>query len=341
MPDLYGALMINKILRTLSAIGIVAYCMAVNADNRIMLIHSYHQELQWVEDVTRGIREELLEGHALSIHYMDTKRIPVDMFQQAADEAFQEFKEQKPDLVIICDDNALKLLGLKISATTPLVFCGINGDIRADYPWVVKEAHVTGVMERPLIKRTIAEFIKQTGHHYKKALILLGGSPTARAFHLYDLGNQARLSVNRTTSADVLRISDLESWKNAIRDSRTNGYDLLLVAGFGAMKDSEGRYVSLDELSNWVGKHSPVPALTVHKQAIAKDKIMAGMIVSGTIMGQDVARLANLMLNTPVNSGKISIVTQNLGRYIFSRSALRANGIEPPVANSDQVQIIP
>ncbi|WP_415881800.1 ABC transporter substrate-binding protein [Neptuniibacter sp. QD72_48] len=311
------------------------------AATKIMLIHSYHQEMKWVEDLTAGVKQELGDEYQLSIHHMDTKRLPKGMFKYSAARAFIAFEEQKPDLVIICDDNGFGLLGEQIAKTTPVVFCGINSDIRRDYPWVLSAKNITGVVERPMIKRSIVEFARATRLKLRRVLILLGDSLTADAIYQYDLGGKSNFSIAKNIRADVVRVSSANAWKEQIKLSKKQGYDLILIAGYAAMHEENGEYVSFDDLSRWVSTNSPVMTITAHEQAIGKGKVMAGMVVSGILMGQDAANLAKQLLALPKGSAQIPMHFQSQGKMILSRHELRNWGLKIDNITSRSIILLP
>ena len=312
------------------------------AGETVMLIHSYHKELKWVQDITTGVKQELGDNYQLSVHYMDTKRLPKGLFKYSAVRAFKAYKELNPSLVIICDDNGFRLLGERISDTTPVVFCGINSDIRLDYPWAINTRQVTGVVERPMIKRSIVEFAKVAQIEPRKALILLGNSVTAKAFYQHDLGSQSHFKLAKYMQVDVVQMPDIESWKDKIRASKKQGYDLILIAGYGAMHERNGRYVGLDELSQWVAANSPVMTMTVHEQAIGMDKVMAGMVVSGILMGQDAASLAKEMLTrSEDDSHPIPIHFQSQGKVLVSQKEMDDWGIKIEPSRTKSLIILP
>ncbi|WP_415900513.1 ABC transporter substrate-binding protein [Neptuniibacter sp. QD48_11] len=311
------------------------------AETKIMLIHSYHQEMKWVEDLTAGVKQELGDEYQLLIHHMDTKRLPKGMFKYSAARAFSEFQEQKPDLVIICDDNGFSLLGERIAKTTPVVFCGINSDIRRDYPWVLNSQNITGVVERPMIKRSIVEFARATRLKLHQVLILLGDSLTANAIYHYDLGGKSHFNIAKNIRADVVRVSNAAEWKEHIKLSKKQGYDLILIAGYAAMHEENGEYVSFDDLSRWVSANAPVMTITAHEQAIGKGRVMAGMVVSGILMGQDAANLAKQLLVLPKDSHQIPIHFQSQGKMILSRHELRNWGLKVDNITSRSLILLP
>ena len=87
------------------------------AQEKVLVIHSYDQDLDWTKQCNRGISGVLADTAALEFVYLDTKRIPESAFRQRADEAMETFRRFAPDVVMLGDDNALRLLGPMIGET--------------------------------------------------------------------------------------------------------------------------------------------------------------------------------------------------------------------------------
>jgi len=278
--------------------------------------------LSWVKDITAGLSAELSKGYKLHVHHMDTKRISAEQFQFAADRTIGIYENISPDIVVLCDDNALRLVGSLIAEKTPVVFCGINGDIRTDYPWIADVTKVTGVLERPLIQRTIIESNKALNMNARKAIVVLGASPTANAFFYKDLKSKLSFNLTQELTADVKRETVYQSWQQRILSSRADGYDILLVAGFYAMRKANNELVDIDEINGWLDKNSPIPSFTIHEQSIKNDGVIGGMVVNGLFMGRDAGRLVKQVMENDAIPRQIPFVTQNTGQLIFSESGL-------------------
>jgi len=264
------------------------------AKEKILIIHSYNPDISWVQDQTSGIKSILSNKYEYYEFYMNTKQIPKNKFKEKADEALQYYKRIKPNLVITTDDNALKLVGQQISKNTPLVFGGVNGHIRNDYPWILKNLKVTGVLERPLIKRSIFELKK--GFNIKgKVLILLGVSPTAKAF--YDDEMKENGEFKNMIESDIFISGNFEEWKKVILSSKEKGYSMLMIAGNQAMHDSNKKHINANYISQWISSNSPIPPFTIHSDQIGKNLLIGGTIINGVSMGKDTGRVAKYMLN--------------------------------------------
>ena len=310
------------------------------AQKHILVIHSYHEKLTWVSEITSGIQSELATRYKVDIHYMDTKRIRSEDFVQAKSEALNKYQLLKPDLVILVDDNALKLMGQHIAKQTPVVFCGINGEIRTDYAWVRNIDQITGVMERPLIRRTLMEMVNATQLEAKNALVILGDSPTSKAFFKTDLGRERRFQLpNLEVKVEIAK--NYQEWQQYILTSRAQGYDMVLVAGFYNMHDTNNNHIDIETSNSWVSSHSPLPIFTVHEQSIGKGKVLGGMVVSGTLMGKDAAKLVKKIIERKVLPKEVPIEFQDKGRLIFSKKELERWKIELAPKYKNTVYYVP
>ena len=123
---------------------------------KILFVHSYHQEFEWVEGIDNGVNS-VLDNTSVELKtiYMDTKRNPEEGFkEQAALDAKSMIEEFDPDVVITADDNAFKYLVMPYyrDAEIPFVFCGVNWDISVyDGPC----NNTTGMVEVGLVPQLI------------------------------------------------------------------------------------------------------------------------------------------------------------------------------------------
>jgi ABC-type sugar transport system substrate-binding protein len=98
----------------------------------VLVIQSYHKEYPWDATYLEGIRKTLAAHATITTFEMDTKRLPKETFPERARLAFEAYQASKPDLVIVGDDNATKMLAAQISeAGTPVIFLGVNANPRA------------------------------------------------------------------------------------------------------------------------------------------------------------------------------------------------------------------
>lgn len=100
---------------------------------KVLILHSYHQGLEWTDNITQGILSQfnpLHNKYDLYFDYLDTKRNRGPLYWQSITELMY-LKHQNIDysLVIIVDNNALKFVNqhTDLFPNNPLlIFCGIN-----------------------------------------------------------------------------------------------------------------------------------------------------------------------------------------------------------------------
>lgn len=173
------------------------FCFASVQKENIVLIHSYREGNLWTKEQSRGFRQSLGEHYNYHEFFMNTKILPENMFAKFAIKALEFIKEKKPLLVYVTDDNALRLVGRYTDESIPVVFSGINADVRESYPWYFKTNNIAGVLERPLINRVMLLCNKLLQINANRVLILMGTSTTSKAFFQNDLKSKKRVHYPR------------------------------------------------------------------------------------------------------------------------------------------------
>ena len=144
----------------------------------ILVIESYHAAHPWVISNTQGLNSRLSSDEQLHFFYLNAKSLTPSQLTAQAELAWQTYQRLKPRLVILSDDNAIDLLAKRIaSAGTPVVYLGMNGNPRQGGLYGLN--NITGVLERPLIKRNITEMSQLLGSP-QKALVLFDDSEVSR-----------------------------------------------------------------------------------------------------------------------------------------------------------------
>jgi ABC-type uncharacterized transport system substrate-binding protein len=126
------------------------------AGKKVLYVNSYHAGYEWSDGMEAGAKAVLVPaGVALTFHRMDTKRHQDEAFRkQAALDAQAAIVAQKPDLVLLGDDPAVKYLLVPYfkDAAIPFVFCGVNWEA-GKYGLPFKNA--TGMVEVALVKELL------------------------------------------------------------------------------------------------------------------------------------------------------------------------------------------
>ncbi len=321
----YRLWMLSLIWLTFSA----AYVGSARASEnlQVLVIHSYGPQSVWVKGIQKGLSATVPEDITLHHVYLDTKHLPTAHHAESAESGWNTFLELSPQLVVICDDNAMRLLGEKISREVPTVFCGINSNIRAEYPWVIDGRQITGVMERPLIRRAAFMIDKVVDFNANRALILLGSSTTANAIFKHDLGGQRESLIWGELQAEVRVTDNFESLKAEVRQSLNENFDFMVIAGHQAMRDQSGRAVALEEVNRWISANAPIPPFTIHSNSIGAGKLIGGLILLGETMGRETGQLVANVIESGLSTRDHPVVSYDHGRIVLSKAEVARWGI--------------
>ncbi|BDQ37377.1 hypothetical protein SYK_17370 [Pseudodesulfovibrio nedwellii] len=294
---------------------------------RVFVINSYHKDFQWVAEHNAALKRGLKNVASLSFFDLNTKRIPRSEFKTARDRAIQELKTIKPKVVVITDDDALKLLGKRISDLhIPIVYLGINANPR-DYH--VLDHQVTGVLERPLFKRSIV-FIQDILHGgLKKCLVLYDNSTTAYASLDSVFDNQQNLRF-AGTETNIRLIDTLKDWREAVLSAKDHGYNAMIVGLYHTIVDEDGNHVPDENVIRWTSANSPIPVFGFWDFSIGKDKALGGLVLAADPQGWEAAKLVKRILEGE-RASDIEPVIAETGRFIFSDYELKRWNLSRPV----------
>jgi len=283
--------------RALLAYILLTLCaLSVRADE-VLVIDSYHASYPWTQECRQGLIQQLHPQHRVSYVELDTKRIPKAQFRKAANNAWLRYRDLSPDLVIIMDDNALNLLGERISQDgTPVVFMGINNNPRRYFSEAIP-TNVTGVLERPSLKRStyMIQRLIRPGLE-KKLLLMMDAGPTSYAIIDTSLEGQTRARFGDSILRTYLT-SNWEEWQRKIKRLKKEQYDALIIANYAAIKDRNGEQITLDHVSEWTSRHSEIPVFAFWGYSVGPGKALGGLIISGVDQGRNAAQIANEILD--------------------------------------------
>ena len=195
---------------------------------QVLVVHSYHETQKGhVVEMTAGI-QEAFEGSKADIRYfhMDTKRrTDPGWKQEAGSRAARLTASLKPDLVIAMDDNAQQYFArdfAKRPGAPDFVFGGVNADPAA---YGFPAPNVTGVIERPNVRESIA-LLRKLVPGIEKILILADKSPTTDSFIQYSRSLELPVTVVAYEQPRTL-----EAWKRTIETykNRVDAFGVYVV----------------------------------------------------------------------------------------------------------------
>ncbi|MBA4368238.1 MAG: sugar ABC transporter [Desulfobacterium sp.] len=296
------------------------------AEKTIYAIESYHAEYPWDASYKSGLEESLGGKYKIVYFQMDTKRLPKNQHQRMAGLAWEKYLLEKPALVIIGDDAGLKLLGPKFAETsTPVVFLGINNNPRNYFTsW---PTNITGVLERPLLKRSILN-INKILPNTKRVLVLFDSDITAQITKKEVFNDQDSLYI-KDIKVEIRLIGDLQTWQNTVLSSKGK-YDACVVGLYQSVKDADGKPVNSEELIAWTSKNTPIPPFAFWDFAIGRDKTIGGLVLFGKEMGVLASGLVLKILEKGKTPKELFPIMNDQGILLFSKSQLTKWNIKLP-----------
>jgi ABC-type uncharacterized transport system substrate-binding protein len=284
----------------------------------ILVISSYHPEFLWDKSYNKGLLDGLDGEHQISHFYMDTKRYQREEFDDIAQRAIAFYLKSKPDLVVLGDDNAINYLANEIAALgTPVVFLGMNENPRLK--GFVGHPKITGVLERPLLKRNISE-ISQLMGELDKALVLFDSSNVALTAIEDEFKTQTQLRVGQTLVNSQL-IGDYDLWQEAVLNAKKNGYQAIFLGLYHTLVDDQGKHVDEQTVLAWSSANSPLPLFCFWEFSVGKGMAIGGLVLDGNDQGLQAAFLINSILAGTLPR-TLPPRAALRGEYIFSKSQL-------------------
>ncbi len=199
---------------------------------RLLVVDSYHRGYPWSDGIREGLREalglRLVAADSLArpggeltarVIFLDTKRNPGrDWSEARAARALAELEAWRPDVVVACDDNAVRYLVAPhlLGNDLPVVYCGVNWDAGI---YGLPAANVTGMTEVEQVADLVA-ILRPHARGDRVGLLLLDTTSARRDVAAYG---------DHLEFAPVIRlVPDYAAWKQqfvAMQDQ----VDMLLI----------------------------------------------------------------------------------------------------------------
>lgn len=298
-----------------------------HAQQPILIIHSYHESYPWVVDYSEAIQENLGADFSIKNFYLDTKRIRKDQFTQKAKDAWDYYKKGNYGLIVLADDNAMNLLATRFSTESlPVIFLGINNNPRHYFPSKVMSNNFSGVLERPLIKRSIAH-INYLDPNIKRILVLLDSGMTSNII-FNEIFLQKQFQSISNIDVEVILVDTFMQWKNIIFQSSLS-YDAIVVGLYHTLKNEQNLYVDSESVLAWTSKQSTLPLFGFWDFAVGADKTLGGLVLTGEEQGRLAAEMVDKVLSDE-KLLRIPIVSAHQGQFMYSREKLDQYGLSIP-----------
>ncbi|MCG8638930.1 MAG: hypothetical protein MI862_04310 [Desulfobacterales bacterium] len=314
-----------------SGFGILVICLLVSADpagakaiRNVLVLHSYHQGLQWTDFISSGIKKEFENyDDSIEVHYnyLDTKRIPGEAyFKQLI--RFEHYKNQLANIdfevIIASDNNALRFIvenGDALYPDVPVVFCGINNFERQ---MLKTKKNITGVVEAIDYADTLDLMLKLHPDR-KNVWVVLDRTPTGIAI-------KKEFDIVAALFSDRLKFIYYQDFTLSEVPEHIHGLgenDIIYLLTFN--RDREGRFISYSDGIQIIQQASNVPIYGSWDFYFGRG-IVGGMLTSGAAQGAEAAKMAKKILEgTAVED--IPILAKSPNRYMFDYNQMERFGI--------------
>jgi len=285
---------------------------------RVLVLHSYHQGMQWTDSVTAGLQARLQGKAELVIEYLDVKRFPeqahVAEIESRVDACVARVH---PQVIVPVDDFAYQFVRsrrLSWSKLLPVVFGGVNFHAGA------REPLVTGVVEAINVAGTL-ELAFGVFPRSHRIVVVNDRTETGRANEevLRDALRSVPLGAR---GVNFLGEGTFEETEQALAALDANG-DLVLLLSWNL--DSKGATRSYDEAVARAREVCKAPLLGVWDFYAGKG-ILGGELLGGRTHGEELGGLVLQVLGGRMPED-IPIVTQCRTQPTFDYNELERFGI--------------
>ncbi len=299
---------------------------------KVLFIFSYHPEYEWVVEETQGALKAF-QNQQVSIEkfYMDTKRnTSKEWMDKVSGEAIDMIMDYQPDVVIVFDDNACRLVARKfIGDELPFVFCGMNAD-PSDYGFPA--SNITGVLEREFWAESF-DLVKELAPGTETVAILMDSSATAlkAAGHI--------MNIDPSVGIDgIYTISYFDEWKAKVEELQGTVDAIGLFVYFTIKDRASGQALAGEDILNWTLKNNHLPEFAILDFSV-KAGALCGSSETGFVQGNLAAKVAQRILDGE-NPADIPITTPQNGIDYINAQRAQQLGITIPEHLLENAEII-
>jgi diguanylate cyclase (GGDEF)-like protein len=301
---------------------------------RVLVLHSYHQGLEWTDNITKGIQSIISpheQQYEVHYEYLDTKRnTGRDYTDKMVSFVTAKNRPVQYEVVIVSDNNALSLLNegsIRFTGHPQIVFCGINN---YDKSLTKGLDRVTGVVENTDHIATI-ELIRKLHPERNKITVIIDRTPTGDAIR------KEFLEVEKLYKGDLefifLRDFLLDEIPSKLATLDEN--HIIYLTTFN--RDRNNSFISYIEGIEVISRNTNVPIYGTWDFYLGKG-IVGGRITSGYHQGQEAGRLALKILQGK-QADNINVVFNSPNKYMFDYNYLTKHSIDRSLLPNDSLFI--
>lgn len=295
---------------------------SIYSEKHVLILHSYHQGLDWTDNITKGIRSVLdsCSDVNLVFEYLDFKRNYNKEHYEALLNLYKNKARQIQFSAIIVSDNFAFDFMLEHSnefyPDIPVFFCGVNNlddDLLVDYP------NFIGIGERIDYTGTF-EAIKKVFPERTNVLLICDNTLTGKAIQK----EVKKVGANYSTIFNIEHISDISLEELEDKVKLLGDSDIIYLLVFN--RDKNGVYVSYRNGLKHIKANSNVPIFGSWDFYI-NNGLFGGKIVRGFEQGEYVALLVKRHLDGE-ELDTVPQVGQPFSRYVFNYNEMKQFNID-------------
>lgn len=310
----------KRIILLLLILTSLAFCTDHYQSKNILVLHSYHKTMSWVENIDKAIEDVLKpkeHNYILHIEYMDTKKINTKKYMNDLKNFYiQKYHNTKFDLILSSDDNAYDFLRKNrdtIFGKVPVVFSGVDNFKEGQLKDLT---NFTGVIEDIDAINTI-KTAKKLFPNTKNLFVINDFTKTGKAWK-NQIQNQIReLDLNVFYSKN-------DSFKNLQEELQTLPENTLVLLGV-YFKDKNGVYFTYERIGSIIAENSNAPVFCLLEFNL-QNGILGGKVISGYAQGKAMTEIGKRILQGKI----VEYSPKNMSdtnKYVFDANALKTYNI--------------
>ncbi|NOU61713.1 sensor histidine kinase [Marinifilum caeruleilacunae] len=291
---------------------------------QVLVLHSYHQGLNWTDNVSAGILSVFDKHDDVEIifEYMDTKRHSEAEYLAEFAKLY-DLKHQKNlfDVIIVCDNNALDFARTYYQEyfnKIPIVFCGID---QFENKLIQGIDQITGVTEEIDSRKTIEIALEL--HPNTKQLVVINDNQTKSA--ILNRNNIRDFWSEIETNAKLIFLENLSIDELIFQVENLDSESIIYLINFS--RDKEGNYISYQENIEIIREATDLPIYSSW-EFYFNEGIVGGMITSGYKQGELSAKSA-LRILSGKNASQIPIIRRGYNQFKFDFEQMKRFKILP------------
>jgi len=273
------------------------FSLGVRSDEynyRVLIVSSYHESFEAERNMIKPLKLALLANTNTQTFYLDSKRLASNLVQDNSKTLLKTIQSLAPDIVFLCDDNAIKLLSKALLLQQQkVVILGVNENPR-EYVNSQQFPLLQGVLERPLYLRAILA-LEQFYPSVTKVTILMDNTATSNIIKKHVFADEVVLHGRITV--DYKQVASFQQLKAFIHKINNQpDHQLFVTTLFNLTDDKSAEPPSYDTVLSWLNMHYQKPIFSFWKTKVKEHLILAAYGPSEEEQGRAAANMGNDIL---------------------------------------------